>query len=448
MVLNIEALLPQHQQAKRIYVAYSGGVDSHVLLHLCAMSPMIKNKLSAVYVHHGLQLAADAWADHCQRTAEALGVDCLVLRVNASPKSGESPEEAARNARYQALKPLLSAEDVLVVAQHQQDQLETMLLQLFRGSGLKGLSAMPEVAVFGKGLLLRPLLNIGKHLIDEYAKSQALQWIEDPTNKLSDYDRNFLRNDIVPQLQQRWPGLAKSVSRSAQHCAEAQAMLADVAKDLLANLIDVTDNTLPIDKLLQLSAAEQRWVIRQWFGQMGLKMPSQATLGRLFTEVLAANDDREPLLAGKEYCLRRYRNKLFCLQTKAEECLFQGIWDSSNNPLYLGGGDYLCWSVASQGIALSVWEQAQITVQYRQGGEKIRLPHRQGSHDLKKLYQEAGIPPWQRSAMPLIYLDGRLAAVADRWLSADFYQESLDDCVRLHWQSAVAGQKSADEVVF
>lgn len=448
MVLNIEELLPQHQQAKRIYVAYSGGVDSHVLLHLCAMSPMIKNMLSAVYVHHGLQLAADAWADHCQLTAQALGVDCLVLRVNALPKLGESPEEAARNARYQALKPLLSSEDLLVVAQHQQDQLETVLLQLFRGSGLKGLSAMPEVAAFGEGLLLRPLLNIGKHLIDEYAKSHALQWIEDPTNKLSDYDRNFLRNDIVPQLQQRWPRLAKSVSRSAQHCAEAQAMLADVANDLLANLIDLTDNTLLIDKLLQLSAAEQSWVIRQWFWQMGLKMPSQATLGRLFTEVLAANDDREPLLAGKGYCLRRYRNKLFCLQTQAAESYFQGIWDSSNNPLYLGGGDYLQWSIASQGIALSVWQQAQITVKYRQGGEKIRLPHRQGSHDLKKLCQEAGIPPWQRSVMPLIYLDGRLAAVADRWLSADFYQENLDDCVRLHWQSAVAGQKSADEVVF
>ena len=217
----IESALDQHKQPRHVYVAYSGGVDSHVLLHFCASIKLLKDKITAVYVHHGLQAEAESWAKHCEKTAEGLGVDFLVLRVNAYAKSGESPEEAARNARYAALKSLMDADDMLLLAQHREDQLETVLLQLFRGSGLRGLSGMPERMAFGQGVMLRPLLNIPKQAINDYAQAHQLSWVEDPSNQSNDYDRNFLRNAVVPLLKQRWPAIDKTVSRSAKHCADA-----------------------------------------------------------------------------------------------------------------------------------------------------------------------------------------------------------------------------------
>ena len=160
-----------------------------------------------------------------KKRQQSLGVDFILLRVNAVASQGESPEEAARNARYTALKSLIGINDVLLVAQHRDDQLETVLLQLFRGSGLRGLSAMPEIMAFGQGLMLRPLLNVSKLAIDDYARAHALIWVDDPSNLSNEYDRNFLRNAVLPLLKQRWPACDKTVARSARHCADAQVVI-------------------------------------------------------------------------------------------------------------------------------------------------------------------------------------------------------------------------------
>lgn len=436
MSLNIDNFLQQHSTAVRFLIAYSGGVDSHVLLHLCASLPIIKNKLIAVYVHHGLQAEAEAWGRHCQATAEALGIGFVLLRVNAVAEPGVSPEEAARNARYQALKSLMATGDVLLLAQHQDDQLETVLLQLFRGSGLKGLSGMPESIAFGPGVMVRPLLNVSKQAIDDYARTNALQWVEDPSNKVSDYDRNFLRNDILPQLTQRWPALAKTVARSAAHCAQAQDLVSAMACELFLPIFDETDHTLNIKRLQALEPAKRQLVIRHWFGWLGLRMPAQTVIEQLFSDVLAARDDSDPVLAGQGYCLRRYRDKLFCLTASEPGIVADARWDYRQPTLQIGTSSRLSWSKASQGILFAQWQQAVIEVRFRSGGEKIRLPHRQGRHELKKLFQEAGIPPWQRPGMPLVYLDGQLAAVGDRWISAEFYSEQADGCIRLSLSTA------------
>jgi tRNA(Ile)-lysidine synthetase, N-terminal domain len=203
-----------------------------------------QRKITAVYVHHGLQLEADAWAEHCKKTATDLGVDFKVIRVDAIAGQGESPEEVARNARYTALRTLIETDDLLLVAQHREDQLETVLLQLFRGSGLSGLSAMPAFMNFGKGVLLRPLLNTPKIAVEVYAKLHNLSWIEDPSNQSNNFNRNFLRNAIVPLLKQRWPACDKTVARSAGHCAEAQLLLSEQAKKLFLLIFNVLDETL------------------------------------------------------------------------------------------------------------------------------------------------------------------------------------------------------------
>ncbi|MDP3331183.1 MAG: tRNA lysidine(34) synthetase TilS, partial [Methylococcaceae bacterium] len=290
----IESVLTPANPVGRIFVAYSGGVDSHVLLHLCACSPSLKDKITAVYVHHGLQAAAESWPEHCQQIAAALGVDFQLLRVNAHATSGQSPEEAARDARYTAFKALLKEGDVLLVGQHREDQLETVLLQLFRGAGLAGLSGMPERMAFGQGMLLRPFLNIAKQTINDYARQQQLSWVEDPTNQCSDYDRNFLRKEVLPLLKQRWPAIDKTVSRSASHCSESQGLVNEIAEQFFEQVFNQADQTLIISQLHLKSLVHQKLIIRQWFAQIGLKMPSQDLVGRILDEVVGANEQSAP----------------------------------------------------------------------------------------------------------------------------------------------------------
>jgi len=418
----VESALTKGRTPPHIFIGYSGGVDSHVLLHLCASSVMLKGKITAVYVHHGLQTQAGQWAAHCEKIADSLGVGFNCLYVNAHPQTGESPEEAARNARYAALERLIAQDDVLLVAQHREDQLETVLLQLFRGSGLRGLSGMPERKAFGVGWLLRPLLDIPKQAIAEYAQTHSLCWVEDPSNQSCDYDRNFLRNDIVPLLKHRWPALDKTVARAAAHCAEAETVLGKLACQLTDTVINADGNTLYISRLLGFSEVEQKLVIRHWLHNLGLKMPSQSVIRQLQTEVLAARSDASPLVSTLTYSLRRYQDKLYCLR-RNNVTLLTGVWPKGQQSFAINGHQRLVCLPSSRGIAKAVWQQAYVEIRARQGGEKIRLPNRQGRHSLKNLYQEAGIPPWERELMPLVYLDGQLAAVGDKWIAAEFYCE-------------------------
>ena len=433
----IESALSHCNQPKHIYIGYSGGVDSHVLLHLCAAHPKLKPLITAVYVHHGLQLAADDWAEHCQKTASQLGVHCQVLRVDAKPALGESPEEAARNARYTAFKTLMTSDDVLLVAQHRDDQLETVFLQLLRGSGLRGLSAMPESTVFGLGRLLRPLLDISKSSIDAYAQVHGLNWVEDPSNQSDDYDRNYLRNAILPLLKQRWPACDKTVARSARHCADAQVVISAVSEQLFLQVFNKDDKTLIISQLRTYPIYEQALIIRHWFQGLKLKMPSSAFIARMQSELLCARLDSDPIVARQHNCVRRYRDKLYCLPVLVTAQLAMVDWPTDQLSIGLSNQTTLTCVPSSRGINSALWQKSTIKVCARQGGEKIRLPGRSGHHTLKKLFQEADIPTWERETMPLIYLGGQLAAVADLWISADFYSEDVDNCLILRLQSSL-----------
>jgi len=434
----VRAALPV--TTEQIYIAYSGGIDSQVLLHVCTQLAEFKEKITAVYVHHGLQAIAESWAIHCQQEAEKLGVNFQLLRVNAQPQLGESPEAAARNARYQALQPLLDKNDVLLVAQHREDQLETVLLQLFRGAGVQGLSAMPKAIAFGAGQLLRPFLEIAKQTIQTYAEAQHLSWVTDPSNACDDFDRNFLRNQVIPLLKTRWTQLDKTVARSAQHCAMAQQTLADVAEQLFAEVVNA-DNSLSIARLQRLSLQKQPLLVRHWFSELGLKMPSVAFVAAIFTQVISAKPSAEPTLKKAGVVLRRYQDKLYCeKELPCFENTLQLTWQASEDKLQLPDGSLLQRTPSLTGISLSTWQQARVTVRFRQGGEKIRLPHRNGQHTLKNLLQEAQIPPWQRDKIPLLYFDEQLVAVADLWLSADFQATTETRCYQLYWLKQVSSK--------
>ena len=427
-------LIPYCATVNKIFVGYSGGVDSHVLLHLLANIPQLKHKITAVYVHHGLQSCADDWAEHCQQVAKALAVNFRVIRVNAQADQGQSPEEAARNARYQAFKDILTINDVLLFAQHRNDQLETVLLQLFRGAGLKGLSGMPAAREFSKGMLLRPFLDVNQDSITQYARQNNLQWIEDPSNQDTRFERNYLRQKIIPLLEQRWPGIDTAVSRVAGHCAQAQTALSASAQVKLHLLYDPNQQCLSISRLLTHDDLTQQWIIREWMHLLGVRMPTQKVLTAILQDVLSARQGANPVVRHDGYNIQRYRDGLYLVPEKKNPDLNQVInWVDHKESLSLPDNSKLVPRDAQQGIAMNVWQQGSIQVKYRQGGEKIALANRAGRHSLKKLYQEAGIALWQRNVIPLVYINGELAAVAGYWVSADFYVQN-EVCINLLWQ--------------
>ncbi len=421
------------EAAKQIFVAYSGGVDSHVLLHLSAASSL-KDKITAVYVNHGLQEQANSWAAHCAQIASLLGIGFRELSVDARQKRRESPEETARNERYQALQSLLAENDVLLLAQHREDQMETVLLQLFRGAGLAGLSGMPEKMDFGKGILLRPFIDVSKQQIKDYAAQHKLHWIEDPTNVLNDFDRNYLRNEIVPLIKKRWPSVDKTISRSARHCAGAEQLLGELTEQRYSAIINENANILLIQELVKLEKNEQPFAIRKWLYQITKKMPSEQFIKQVFDEVINARDDRCPELRFQNLSVRRFQDKIYALPKQPGIDTTKKLgWSKNQAELNLQNNGVLRIVSSGSGIEARYWRQAKIIeVGYRQGGEKLNLPGRKGRHKLKNLFQEAGVPPWERARIPFLYFDGRLVAVGENWVAAEFYGEQ-GDCCKLAW---------------
>ena len=430
----IASLLPEF--SGKLYIAYSGGVDSHVLLHLCATQAQWQARIVAVYVDHNLQTQAKSWGEHCHQQADVLGVRFMSLQVDANAQNGDSPEAAARDARYQALQNLIKTNDLLLVAQHREDQMETVLLQLFRGAGVQGLAAMPVSIAFGAGRLLRPLLNTAKAEILAYAKQHSLTWVEDPSNLSSDFDRNFLRNEIVQLLKQRWPALDKTLARSAQHCADAADLIEDSSCILIKHRFNAADQSLSLEKIEHLSPAQYNLLLRQWFRQLGLKPPSQAQLNSIKQQLLGARADAMPQINLQGHIFQKYRQQLFCLSKQQLLMIEEQEWPLGSANLCLSNGYILSRTPAESGINQQLWHQAKITLKPRSGGEKLKLPGRMGQHCLKKLFQEAGIPPWERQTRPLIYLNDQLAAVAGLWIADWAWTQAPQAGYQITWQPA------------
>ncbi|MDD5035164.1 MAG: tRNA lysidine(34) synthetase TilS [Methylococcaceae bacterium] len=436
---NLRRILLRHPHVPCYWIAYSGGLDSHVLLHLCAhLRDEEKHpaRFRAIHIHHGLQQDADAWSEHCAEVCRGLDMPFLAVRVDAHAGPGDSPEEAARTARYRAIRAQLAEGDAVLTAQHRDDQAETLLIQLMRGAGLAGLAAMPECAPFEPGLLLRPLLGFSRAQLREYGKLHGLHWIEDPSNEDLAYDRNFLRHEIIPLLEQRWPGLKKALARSAGHCAEAQRQWVRLADDLCRSVLDQDGQCLNLAKLRDFQEADQRLVLREWMRSRGYRMPSQAVIERILREILPAREDKTPAVSWREGEVRRYRNALYLLPPlPAFDASAELDWDGIV-PLALPGnnGELSAYATEKPGISADAWQRGKITLRYRQGGERCRLAGRSGNHELKKLFQEAGVLPWLRERIPLIYIDGELAAVASWWTCQPYAGKAGESHIALNWR--------------
>ncbi len=431
---NIRRQLAALPGIEHYYVGYSGGADSHVLLHLLSRLPELEGRLTAVYVDHGLQPEAGQWGDHCRLIAAQLKLPFRRFTINAQPQPGQSPEEAARIGRYRALAGLLSANDALVLAHHRDDQMETFLLQCLRGAGVKGLSAMPDNAPLGQGRLLRPLLTISHQTILDYARQNRLRWIEDPSNAEDRFDRNFLRNQVVPLLRLRWPGLDQTISRSAQHCAEAEALLNRNLKSHFQNCHAAADNSLNLTALGAQPPAVIGGVIRYWLADMKHKMPNRKPLQHLAQAILDQKARQGFWLRTPDYQLASYQNRLYCLPGQLSQPPSAPItWSDKTRPPALTTG-WLTATAADRGLALDAWLEQQVEIRFRQGGESLALPGRGGHRCLKKIFQDFAVPPWRRERTPLIYLDGQLAAVAGIGIAREFYRTGEQNAVTFTWQ--------------
>ena len=423
----------------RYLVAFSGGIDSCVLLHVMATHrhQLGAAELLAVHINHGLNINADQWASRCQAMCESLKVGFVGIDVDATPGPGESPEARARTARYEAISRLMRTGDCLLTAHHQDDQVETLLLQLMRGSGPKGLSAMPEVSVFNDGRIARPLINVRRDAIQAYAVKHQLKWIDDDSNRDIRFDRNFIRHEIIPRLQQRWPSLSQTVSRSARYCAEASEILESTAREALEKINPSGSEALSISALQQVSNVEQKNILRYWFQQRGLNTPSSSQLDQVINQMLTAAPDAAPHLSWDGSEVRRYRDRLYAL-TPLKEVEFSGSFDwHFSQPLELPSlGILSAESSAGEGVARKYITGDVLTVDFRQGGESIQPVGRKEKHALKKLFQESGVPPWIRERTPLIYIDGELAVVGEWFLSEKFHARDGEDSYVFRWEGA------------
>lgn len=426
MSFSAASLLAQMQRLPvphRYWVAYSGGVDSHALLHaLCELRLHLAAPIAALHVHHGLQAVADQWVSHCQQVCDQLQVELTVQRVNAQALHGESPEAAARQARYRAMREILQSQDMLLSAHHQNDQAETVLLQLVRGAGVNGLAGMPVCTVLGQGYLARPLLGFTRTMLETYARQQQLQWIEDPSNNDTAFERNFIRQQVMPLLHSRWPMHAATLSRAAAHLAEAAELLNALAADDWAELQSTIPKTIAVAKLQSLPPARQRNVLRYWLKEIcQLPLPDTQHLARLREELLCARPDANPEVIWPGAAVRRYQACLYAMPPLlALPADWSTHWDLAQ-PLSLPDGtrQLVAHTSASAGLRADVLT-AGVEVRFRHGGETLQLPGRRHHHALKKLLQEWDVPPWLRERIPLVYVQGQLAQVVGYCVCAPF----------------------------
>jgi tRNA(Ile)-lysidine synthase len=401
--------LPAMQAAPVCIVAYSGGLDSHVLLHLCDAAGLA---VRAVHVHHGLQAEADNWDRHCAEVCARLDIPYTCLHVDATHAPGQSPEDAARIARYRALENELRPREVLLTAHHQHDQSETLLLQLLRGAGPAGLAAMPLCREFGLGLHIRPLLASSQQQLRQYAEQHQLVWVDDPSNADTGFDRNYLRRQVFPTLTQNWPNVHAAMSNAAALQQDVLEIIEAMAAIDLAAVATQQADSLSITKLLQLPPARQYNLLRYWINAAGYDKPRRNILHEVMHHVLPAAEDAVPLVLWGNTEIRRYQDTLYVLQALSSHATDHAYaWDGEQ-PLSIDTLklELRLEKTEGMGIHRDAIDRG-MTVRFRQGGEQLRPHGRRHTHSLKKLMQEAGIPPWQRNRIPLIYIEHQLACV-------------------------------------
>ncbi|PIW61062.1 tRNA lysidine(34) synthetase TilS [Shewanella sp. CG12_big_fil_rev_8_21_14_0_65_47_15] len=425
----------------QLVLAYSGGVDSEVLAFGLAeyAKQHSEFRYQLIYVHHGLSPNADDWAQHCLTRGSFYGLPVTVEHVTLHLGSRVSVEAEARRARYLAIEQHLGADDYLLTAHHEDDQLETILLALKRGQGPKGLAAMGQIQPLAKGTQVRPLLDVSRSQIEAFAKAQGLVHIEDESNQDDKFDRNFLRLEIIPRLKSRWPSIATTASRSAFLCAEQQALVNEVVGEHLPQwLTKATFSQQTVLNLEGFAAQTPRWqslLLRGFIESQGFALPSLVQLNQIIYQLLSAKEDAKVQIRIGDCELRRFANQLYVSSFMPPNKFIKTrivIPHDSLNPLIRGESDSLCIALPQGGplqlrlsssgprLRLPMSDEV-VSVRYQLPGQLRCHPHyRSRGRELKKLLQESAVPPWLRGQLGFLFYGEQLVMAQGLWIEKAF----------------------------
>ena len=422
----------------RIIVGYSGGLDSTVLLHL--VKQLFREErdslLMAVHVNHQLSTAAGNWVRHCERQCRQWKVPFLCLPVDVEVGMGEGLEQAARTARYDAFRKVVGAGDLLLLAHHQSDQAETVLLRLVRGSGPLGLRGMEGNVEWAGFPVIRPLLSCSRTQLESYAAQHHLQWIEDDSNLNREIDRNFIRHEIMPRLRGRWTSVESSMARSSILAGEASELLDQLGEIDLQSL-GGDGVVLDVEGLKTFSKSRLNNLLRCWIRKRGYPLPGRATLDRVGSELLVARSDGQPLVQWSGGEFRRFGGCLYLQELMESVSLPDSVLVGTSGDQFLGVGlGRLCFR-QGRGVAISKQKSSRgdLCLKYRQGGELCR-PLGGKKRPLKKLLQEYKVPPWLRDRWPLLYLGEKLIAVPGVFICDGMEASDVGDELWVDWEYA------------
>ncbi len=422
------------KQPPKLLLALSGGLDSCVLLHLLAgVRWHFPFELHAMHVHHGLSVNADAWAAFCKDQCTLLDVPLQVVHVKVDKSSKLGVEATARQLRYQALFECQldgALADFVVTAHHQDDQAETLLLQLFRGAGVKGLSSMASVDKVRR--LLRPLLNVSRLSLSAYAHEYQLAWCDDESNDDTQYERNFVRHEVLPVLESRYHSVKETLARTASHLAEANSLL-DTLAELDAKSL-LTDNHLCLQGLGQLDVLRAKNVLRWWFAQNQLAMPSTEHLAEIIAQLLNARPGADLNVRLQHMGLKRYQKKAY-LTIDQETEPFDLVWNGESSLSLPNGGQLRFENVTGSGLSLKLGI-SKLRITNRHGGERFKPNALRPTRTLKHLLQEANVPPWQRDRLPLIYWHDTLAYVPGVGVAHELQAMGGEPGIEIVWQDS------------
>jgi len=435
---HLTTVLNQYCHTKPLLlVGFSGGVDSVVLLH--ALIQLQRNhehtiqafSLHVIHVHHGLSTHADEWAQFCKQFCGKYQIPFALRQVYVNKESPLGIEAAAREARYEALfnyQFLGKAADFILTGHHQNDQAETLMLQLLRGAGLKGMAGMAEIDYSKR--LLRPFLAIAKPMIIDYANTEKLNWCEDDSNSNTDFDRNFLRQTVIPQIETRYPAMQSVLARTATHIAESQDLLNDLGQ-LDANQL-IEDNSICCIGLSKLSPARARNLLRWWFADNHLKMPSTDLLNEIMSQLLGAKIDARIKIKIQHLFLQRFQNRAY-LNAEKPSHAFDLLWSGEPELKLPDGSKLIFTQVKGEGLAIK-HGMARLRITNRKGGERFKPEANRPSRTLKYLLQSVSISPWRRENMPLIYWNDALAYVPVVGAVFDLKASGDEEGISISWE--------------
>jgi tRNA(Ile)-lysidine synthase len=420
--------------AGAMVVGFSGGLDSSVLLHaLAALAPARQRGLRALHVDHGLQTQSGQWATHCERVAAELGVPFEQIAIVPVVAAGNGIEAAARAARYRALGGAMRSGEILATAQHADDQAETVLLKLLRGAGPEGLGGMRALRRFDPGYLWRPLLDVPRARLLDYAQAHALHWIEDPSNDDTRLRRNFLRREILPHIARRWPDATAAIAHSARWARAAADFIEQEARGALARLQEAEPATLASRGWLDLPQALRDPVLRLWLRSLGLDEPAHFHVAELERQ-LRSTHERALCVRWNQCEVRAYREILYAMHPLVDlPHDWRATWDGAPVALPAGGSLALRSNSPS---ADTTRNGSNFMIGYRRGGERIKPYTSAHTRELRLLLQEAGVPPWLRDRIPLIHAGDELIAVGDLFISARGRELLERRSARIEWLRA------------